>query len=197
MTKYNRAFSMPNSQTFSMKPVKDFVERWIDTIYSEHHHGAYYDYCLDKDTEINKPIIVDPFARDSKYGTITNDINTITDAQYHMKADEFLDMLLDSGVQADVVLYDPPYSPRQISECYSASGIKTTQQDTQSTFYTKIKDRIRPLVKSGGLVLSFGWNSMGVGKKFGNYEEILLVTHGGAHNDTICVAQRKDTNEYV
>jgi hypothetical protein len=38
---------------------------------------------------------------------------------------------------------------------------------------------------------------MGVGKKFGNYEEILLVTHGGAHNDTICVAQRKDTNEYV
>ena len=28
--------------------------------------------------------------------------------------------------------------------------------------------------------------------EFGKYEEILLITHGGAHNDTICVAQRKD-----
>ena len=183
MTMYNRAFSMPNSQTFNMKPVKDFVERWIDIAYTDDH--------------IDRPVVVDPFARDSKYGTITNDINTITDAHYHMKAEDFLDMLLDDGVQADVVLYDPPYSPRQISECYSASGIKTTQQDTQSSFYTKIKDRIRPLVKPDGIVLSFGWNSMGVGKKFGDYKEILLVTHGGAHNDTICVAQRKDTNEYV
>tara|TARA_Y100000768_G_scaffold348882_1_gene298076 strand:+ start:561 stop:1112 length:552 start_codon:yes stop_codon:yes gene_type:complete len=183
MTTYNRAFSMPNSQTFSMKPVKEFVEHWIGVAYSAEDR--------------NNPVVVDPFARDSEYGTITNDINTTTRADYHMKADEFLDMLLDSGLQADVVLYDPPYSPRQISECYSASGIKTTQQDTQSTFYTKIKDRIRPLVKPNGIVLSFGWNSMGVGKKFGDYEEILLVTHGGAHNDTICVAQRKDTNEYV
>jgi len=183
MTMYNRAFSMPNSQTFSMKPVKEFVEHWIGVAYSAEDR--------------NNPVVIDPFARDSKYGTITNDINTITDAHYHMKADEFLDMLLGLGVQADVVLYDPPYSPRQISECYSASGIKTTQQDTQSSFYTKIKDRIRPLVKPDGLVLSFGWNSMGVGKKFGKYEEILMVTHGGAHNDTICVAQRKDTNEYV
>ena len=119
---------MPNSQTFSMKPIKEFVEHWIGSLFAE---------------DRNNPIVVDPFARDSKYGTITNDINTITDAHYHMKADDFLDMLLDDGVQADVVLYDPPYSPRQISECYSASGIKTTQQDTQSSFYTKIKDRIK------------------------------------------------------
>tara|TARA_Y100000114_G_C11616582_1_gene257664 strand:- start:48 stop:608 length:561 start_codon:yes stop_codon:yes gene_type:complete len=185
MTVFNRAFSMPNKDTFSMKPVKDFVEHWIDTVYTDYHYAAI-------DTAIDKPVVIDPFARNSKYGTITNDLNPDTDAQYHMKADEFLDMLLDSGEQADVVLYDPPYSPRQISECYSASGIKTTQQDTQSSFYTKIKDRIRPLVKPNGIVLSFGWNSMGVGKKFGKYEEILLLTHGGAHNDTICVAQRKD-----
>ena len=124
MTLFTRAFSMPNSQTFSMRPIKDFVEYWIGMAYTADNRDA--------------PVIIDPFARDSKYGTITNDINTITDAQYHMKADEFLDMLLDAGIQADVVLYDPPYSPRQISECYSASGIKTTQQDTQSSFYTKI-----------------------------------------------------------
>jgi hypothetical protein len=72
-----------------------------------------------------------------------------------------------------------------------AAGIKATQQDTQSSFYTKFKNLIPPLVKEGGLVLSFGWNSSCMGKKFGEYEEILLVGHGGAHNDTICVAQRK------
>ncbi len=183
MTTYNRAFSMPNKDTFSMKPVKEFVEHWIGVAYS----------AQDRDN----PVVIDPFARNSKYGTITNDLNPDTEATFHMKADAFLDMLLDKEVQADVVLYDPPYSPRQISECYNHTGIKTTQQDTQSSFYTKIKDRIRPLVKPDGIVLSFGWNSMGVGKKFGDYKEILLVTHGGAHNDTICVAQRKDTNEYV
>jgi len=175
MTIFNRCFAMPNKDTFSIKPIKEFVEHWISV------------------GKNKNPVIVDPFARNSKYGTLTNDLNPDTDAMYHFKADEFLAMLSEEQVKADVVIYDPPYSPRQISECYSASGIKTTQQDTQSSFYTKIKDRIRPLVKPDGIVLSFGWNSMGVGKKFGAYEEILMVTHGGAHNDTICVAQRKDT----
>jgi len=41
-------------------------------------------------------------------------------------------------------------------------------------------------------VLSFGWNSVGMGITRG-YEivEILLVCHGGAHNDTICIAEKK------
>ena len=58
-------------------------------------------------------------------------------------------------------------------------------------FHNKIKQRIRKIVKVDGYVLSFGWNSMGVGKEGFRYEEIMLVTHGGAHNDTICVAQRR------
>tara|TARA_Y100001973_G_C5202396_1_gene338855 strand:+ start:1595 stop:2125 length:531 start_codon:yes stop_codon:yes gene_type:complete len=172
MTLFNKCFAMPNSETFKIKPIREFVEHWT--------------------TQVINPIIVDPFARNSKVGTITNDLNPDTDAMYHLKADAFLNMLVDQKIQADVVLYDPPYSPRQISECYSASGIKTTQQDTQSSFYTIIKNLIRPLVKPNGIVLSFGWNSMGVGKTFGKCEEVLLVNHGGAHNDTICVAQRKD-----
>lgn len=31
---------------------------------------------------------------------------------------------------------------------------------------------------------------MGIGKLY-KIEEILLVCHGGAHNDTICMAERK------
>ena len=33
-------------------------------------------------------------------------------------------------------------------------------------------------------------NSMGVGREL-EHLEILMVSHGGTHNDTICVAQRK------
>lgn len=41
-------------------------------------------------------------------------------------------------------------------------------------------------------MLSFGWNSVGMGRKH-SFEivEILMVCHGGMHNDTICVAERK------
>ena len=41
-------------------------------------------------------------------------------------------------------------------------------------------------------MLSFGWNSGGIGKSLGfEIIEILLVAHGGAHNDTICTVERK------
>ena len=175
MTEFSQTFAMPNKDTLSIKPIREFAEKWVN-----------------KSLTLNKlKVVIDPFAKDCELGTITNDLNPDTKAHYNMRAEVFLDMLLDDGVRADVVIYDPPYSPRQISECYSAVGIKTTQQVTQASFYTKIKDRIRPLLKPDGIVLSFGWNSMGVGKKGFEYEEIMLVTHGGAHNDTICVAQRK------
>ena len=34
----------------------------------------------------------------------------------------FLDLMIDQGVRAEVVLFDPPYSPRQIMECYQGIG---------------------------------------------------------------------------
>lgn len=44
----------------------------------------------------------------------------------------------------------------------------------------------------GGVCLSFGWSTNGMGKTRGyEIEEILLVAHGGARNDTICMAERK------
>lgn len=40
-----------------------------------------------------------------------------------------------------------------------------------------------------------GWNSAGFGKVRGYvFEEILLVAHGGAHNDTIVTVERRMTS---
>ncbi len=159
---------MPSPSTFSIPPITQFVSRWLT--------GC--------------SIIVDPFARDSRIGTLTNDLNPAMPTDYHLDAIEFCGAI---GVVADAVLFDPPYSPRQISECYQRVGRAVTSKDTQNArLYKSVRDGLDKLLRPGGVALSFGWNSGGFGKTRGYVmEEILLVAHGGAHNDTICVAERK------
>jgi len=91
----------------------------------------------------------------------------------------------------DGVLFDPPYSPRQISECYQHVGRKTHKEDTQSSFYSNRKNAAAKLIKPGGLAITCGWNSNGFGKTRGfELIEMLCVAHGGAHNDTIITVER-------
>jgi len=160
---------MPNPNTFDCKPIGAFVGRWLNGVSA------------------------DPFARNTRLATYTNDLNPDTSAQHHMEAADFLGMLIDQEVTLDCCLFDPPYSPRQISECYQSIGRKVNGRDTQNAvLYKRVRDVLDPLVVSGGVVLSFGWNSGGMGKTRGyKIEEILMVAHGGAHNDTICMAERK------
>lgn len=163
---FSRAWAMPTAETFSCPPIGEFVLRY--------RHG----------------VSVDPFARNSVGATHTNDIDLATDAQHHMDAEAFMEMLAVSGVVADTIIIDPPYSPRQIAECYSGMGRQASKQDTQSAaLYARVRRAARKLCKPGTVVLSFGWNSAGMGKDFGEIMEILLVAHGGAHNDTICMAE--------
>lgn len=103
---------------------------------------------------------------------------------------DFLKRFANESV--DCVLFDPPYSLRQVSECYKKVRGFCTMTDTQSNPMTKARSELQRIVKKGGIVISFGWNSGGVGAKYGfKTLEILLVPHGGAHNDTICVVDQK------
>lgn len=167
----SREFCMPSAETFSMRPVRSFVQKYLAT----------------------SKVSVDPFARNNPWATYTNDINPETSALYHMDAQAFCVKLATLEIYADLGIFDPPYSPRQISECYRAAGISVTANDTQNArLYKRTRDALDCLIKPGGIVLSFGWNTNGMGKSRG-YEiiEIALVAHGGAHNDTICMAERK------
>jgi hypothetical protein len=162
---------MPNADTFTIKPIGDFVRKHLAAASTS----------------------VDMFARNKDWCTWTNDLNPDTSARYHMDAEEFCKHLQMLEVKADLALFDPPYSPRQISECYRGFGREVSSADTRnSSLYKRVRDALDPLVSEGGVVLSFGWNSNGMGKSRG-YEiiEVLLVSHGGAHNDTICIAERK------
>lgn len=162
---------MPSLETFTIKPITELLNKYISPTMK----------------------VIDPFARNSKWGTITNDINPETSAQYHMDAVEFLDMLINKKIQVDIILFDPPYSPRQISECYKKIGKKIKMQDTQNAHLNKLcKDKFSKLLKGNGIVISFAWNTSGMGKKRGfQIIEILLIAHGGSHNDTIITVEKK------
>ena len=117
-------------------------------------------------------------------------MNPKFDTTYHLDALDFLKLLGDES--ADVVLYDPPYSLRQVKECYEGVGVTVTAEHTKASWRAKHLDEIARILKPGGVCLCFGWNSNGVGKKRG-FEMIegLLVAHGGSKNDTICTVERK------
>lgn len=162
-----REWAMPNKNTFSIKPINKLLKE-----------------------EITEGMWIDPFANSNKFANITNDLNSEFDTDYHLDALDFLKLFNENSV--DGVLYDPPYSPRQVSECYNSVGFNVTQETTRASFWGNQKKEISRIVKPGGKVISFGWNSGGIGEKYGfTIERILLVPHGGHHNDTICTVERK------
>lgn len=165
---FNRVWEMPNSKTFDIKCINNLIQKYIKP---EHYS-------------------IDPFANKNKIAKVTNDLDPDMGTDYCMDAKEFLQIFDNSSI--DFVLYDPPYSPRQVSECYKKLGKTVNMQTTQSSFWGNLKKEIARVVKPNGIVISFGWNSNGIGKTKGfEIIEILLVSHGGNHNDTICVVERK------
>lgn len=169
--KINRIWEMPNSNTFDINCIEKLIHRYYrKDMYS-----------------------VDPFANKSRLATVTNDLNPDMKCNFSMDATDFLKMFDDNSV--DFLFYDPPYSLRQVSECYKNVGIEVTMETTQSSWRSKHIDEISRIMKAGGVVMCFGWNSAGVGKVRGfNIEEILLIAHGGSHNDTIVTVERKLKN---
>jgi hypothetical protein len=128
---------------------------------------------------------IDPFCGSSSIAETSQDLST------GFSAIETLRNFPYSSMRG--VLFDPPYSPRQISECYKSIGLAVSKEDTQNQ-WTEEKNRASLIIQPGGLCISFGWNSNGLGKSRGfEIEEILLVSHGAAHNDTIVTVERKNS----
>jgi len=164
--KINRTWAMPSTETFSIKPIRELVERYLDD------GGSW----------------IDPFCRDSIFKTrcaMTNDLNPKFAGTHNMDALDFLKSLPAASV--DGVLFDPPFSPRQVIEAYQGFG----PADTTRRFYSDRKREAARVLKMGGVAIVCGWNSLGLGAKNGmELEEILMVNHGD-QNDTIVTVGRK------
>jgi hypothetical protein len=168
--KIERIWCMPNKNTFSIKPIKILLDEEVTT-------GKW----------------IDPFSNESKIANITNNLNPVFDTDFHMDAINFLKMFDDCSI--DGILFDPPYSPRQVKECYDGIGINVTKEDTKTTFYSNAKNEISRILKPGGKAICFGWNSMGIGKTRGFVmNRVLIVPHGGNRNDTIVTVETKEVN---
>lgn len=174
----NKKWAMPNSKTFKIKPIKELIIKYVNLLH--------------------RPIIVDPFANECSIHEhlpnesiyISNDLDTQYNTEYHFDALEFLKKFEDKSV--DIVLYDPPYSARQVSECYKKLDRTVTTQDTSSKPFANYKKEISRILKPNGMCISFMWNTNGIGKNLGMQQiEILIVSHGGMHNDTLCVVEKK------
>jgi len=159
---------MPNKWTFKIPPIAELVARYVGD-------GKGW---------------IDPFAGMYSPAEFTNDLNPEMPTTYHLDALDFLKMLQG---QYQGVLFDPPYTPRQVKESYNSVGRHMEQDDALLGYKRgQYKSLIAPLVKTGGVSISCGWNSVGIGKKLGfRIIEILLVCHGSDHNDTICTVERK------
>jgi hypothetical protein len=165
----NRIWAMPNKLTFTIKPIKELVNKYIN--------------CIE--------VIIDPFANNSRYGTITNDLNPEFNTNYNLDALTFLKKMKSNS--ADVVLYDPPYSITQAAQCYNSYGKEKLEQSVANMgYWAKCKNEVARILKPNGIALICGWSSNGIGKNRGfEMIEVLLVPHGGSKNDTICTVERK------
>ena len=168
-----RYWEMPNSKTFKIKAFKDIIKKYangrvVDPFANEHSIKEYLNNC--------------------EY--ISNDLDSTYGCDYSLEANDFLKMFDECSV--DVVLYDPPYSPRQVKEVYTSLDKTVTIQDTQASYWTSFKKEIARVLKPGGICISFGWNTNGIGMN-NNFDiiEIAIVAHGGSKNDTLATVEIK------
>jgi hypothetical protein len=167
----NRVWAMPSTETFTIDPIRRLIECHLGT-------GGVW---------------IDPFCRNSVFKSrcaMTNDMNPKFAGTHNMDALDFLATLPAASV--DGVLFDPPFSPRQVKEAYEGFG----PADTTRRFYSERKTAAARVLKVGGVAIVCGWNSLGLGAKNGmKIEEVLLVCHGD-QNDTIVTVGRKVAAEF-
>ena len=165
--KMERKWAMPNQWTFKIKPIAELIKRYT----------------------IDGKGWVDPFAGKYSPAEYRNDLNPEIQVESHLDATEFLKRTHD---YFDGGFYDPPYSLRQIVECYKGFGQTVDKKWATTKFNSDVKTLLADRIKPNGFAISCGWNSIGLGKARGfKIIEILLVSHGGSHNDTIITVEQK------
>lgn len=162
----SRKWEMPSIWTFKMKSVQQIFEKY--------QVGQGW---------------ADPFAGENSPAQFANDIEGRGN-QYQMDALEFLKSIPDNSVSG--VLFDPPYSVEQCLRRYTPKQGGTAGR---AEYWAKCKDEIKRICKQGATVISFCWDSTGMGKKRGfEIVEILLICHGACHNDTIVTVENALSN---
>ena len=158
----SRIWDMPHKHTFKIPAVQSILRRFVG-------NGIGW---------------ADPFANDHSHVEFTNDLNPATLAKQHMDAHDFLQSFDDGSLNG--LLLDPPYSMHQVTASYNGYG------KAMVSALTPVYDEASRIAQVGGHVITFGWNSNGLGPGRGfEMLEVIMIPHGGHHNDTIVTVERR------
>ena len=141
------------------------------SIVEEHMHGRVLNACAGKTKLQHDDEIV------------RNDLNPDRDADVHLDVAEIADHF--EQMSFDTVLFDPPFDQKQAEEKYD--GVHA------SDVYSALR-QFNELVRPGGHVITFGWNSWGM-RSFPAFErvETVLLQRGPLHRDFIVSVDKRTT----
>jgi len=106
---------------------------------------------------------------------------------FEYKTDALVSLNNHETNSVDGVLFDPPYSPRQLKEAYDSKG---QSWDGTNSIWSQWQQEIARVIKPSGKCIKFGWNTGVIADGF-EITRILLVSHGSHHNDTMVTVQKK------
>ena len=164
------------SQPFDNKLIRKILDRVINRI----------NYRYLNESVPGHPLFVDPFANDSftnyLQGCITNDLNPKFNTNYNLEFKDFAHEMKEIDHQFDLVIFDPPYSLRQLKDNYDGIGKDLKLWQTHN-MWGEGKDDLAQLVKVGGYVISLGWTTAGFGRKRGFSKREVHVFEQQARED--------------
>jgi hypothetical protein len=109
------------------------------------------------------------------------DLDPDVSADSHMDALEFVEGW--TGPKFGTTLLDPPYGLRKSMEMYGGRI---------SSPFRRLKDALPRILLRRGLVVTFGYHAVSMGRERGfELERVLLMSHGGAIHDTIASVERR------
>jgi len=155
---------MPNTSTFEMPKLREFVERYLP----------------------NFGIILVPFAGTYRFDAglgrvyVYNDLNPDIKADHHVEAADLVDLYGEEYF--DAIIADPPYTHTQAHREYN--GIRVQKM-------TPWRIAADKLLKPGGIYIELGYNSTGLRKKIAEKIALGICCCGGGHNDILTLVQRK------
>jgi hypothetical protein len=112
---------------------------------------------------------------------VRNDLNPERDADYHFDVASIDDHFPPQSF--DTVVFDPPFDQKQAEEKYDGLHAKDV--------YSALR-AFNTLIREGGTVITFGWNSWGM-RSFPAFEreETILLQRGPIHRDFIVSIDRR------
>lgn len=171
MIDFTRVHQPPRKYTFEMPEVKEWVIKWCK--------GNILNLFAGKTVLNLKEIRVD---KDPRLLLIDYDMDVVDFANHWINGRNNPDADIYYP-KFDTVIIDPPYNWRKAKEKYGGRYIGQ---------YPILKDKLLEIITNDARVISFGYSSVGMSHIRGFKEiAILLVCHGGDHNDTIGLVEER------